>query len=74
MASLNLTDIKQAVQTAQTELTEISRELGRKDEEATKLRSRKTALEAFVNSAQGLLNASPNGQDISAIGGVVMRT
>jgi hypothetical protein len=74
LGSINLQDLKQAVTTAQAELLEIKNELGRKDGEVQKLRSRSTALEAFINSAQGLLNSSPNGQDISAIGGVVMRT
>ncbi len=69
---LNLTDIKQAIDSAQAERTELQRGLSDKEAALMVTKQRIASLEAFINSSQGLINASPQGRDISAIGGVKM--
>lgn len=67
---LNLTDIKQAVESAQAERQELLRGLSDKEAALNVIRNLIESLSAFISSSQGLLNSAPQGRDISAIGGI----
>lgn len=67
--SLNIPDIRSAVTAAKEELVTLRNDEGKKDGELLKIKQRIGSLDAFVTSAQALLNSSPTGVDISAIGG-----